>query len=400
MEPRSAFEAGYGRVILTASDSTQFAWEGNQVIGDTANSLFTHFLVEGLKGEADLDGDGRITVDELYDYAYERVRFVTPKQTPSKFSSKQQGEIILRQFTRVEDIKQAPLTNELIDEIEDTRPYVREAAVQKLEKILKGRNIGLARSAREALEKIAADENTTRRVAEAAMQILESVRQKAEDERSAAEKTEAERRAKEERSAITKLEAEQLAEAKRLADEKAEAERKAQEKAEQLLVEQRAEEERIAKAKLEAKQLAEAKRLAEEKAEAKRKAKEDAAQLSASQKAEEDRVTKAKLEFERQAEDNRLTARKAEQERLARERTETKERSEEVIQPIPNIDPANKKILIRMGTVATFVSILLLAVIGYFNFYGKNMVSASTSTATPGQPPSGVTKSAVTYLEA
>src|SRR6185436_9553228 len=155
----SAFEGGYGRIILTASDSTQFAWEGDRVIGETDNSLFTHFLVKGLEGEADLDSDGRITVDELYDYAYEKVRLATPKQTPSKFSSKQQGEIVLRQNMRIEDSKPVSLRAELIEEIEDTRPYVREAAVQKLEKILKGRNIGLARSAQDALEKIAIDDN-------------------------------------------------------------------------------------------------------------------------------------------------------------------------------------------------------------------------------------------------
>src|SRR6266545_4688313 len=155
------FEAGYGRIILTASDSTQFAWEGDKVIGKTDNSLFTHFLVKGLEGEADLDGDGRITVDEVYDYAYEKVRLATPKQTPSKFSSKQQGEIVLRQNIHLEDIKPVSLPSELMDEIEDTRPYVREAAVQKLEKIINGKNMGLARSAREALEKIAIDDNTT-----------------------------------------------------------------------------------------------------------------------------------------------------------------------------------------------------------------------------------------------
>ena len=172
-----AFEGGYGRIILTASDSTQFAWEGDKVIGETDNSLFTHYLIQGLEGEADIDGDGRITVDELYDYAYEKVRFATPKQTPSKFSSKQQGEIILRQSTRIENIKPLPLSDELMDEIEDTRPYVREVAVQKLEKILKGKNIGQARSAREALEKIVEDENTTRRVVQTATQVLESFNQ-------------------------------------------------------------------------------------------------------------------------------------------------------------------------------------------------------------------------------
>jgi hypothetical protein len=178
----SAFEAGYGRIILTASDSTQFAWEGDKVIGETSNSLFTHFLVKGLDGAADLDSDGRITVDELYDYAYEQVKRITPKQTPSKFSTKQQGEIVLRPHIRVEDIKPVSLPGDLRDEIEDTRPYVREAAVLKLEKLLSGKNIGLALSAKEALEKIAVDDNTTRRVAQMATRALESVQQVEEAE--------------------------------------------------------------------------------------------------------------------------------------------------------------------------------------------------------------------------
>jgi uncharacterized caspase-like protein len=174
----SAFEGtGYGRIVLTASDSTQFAWEGDKVIGETENSLFTHFLVKGLRGEADRDGDGRITVDELYDYAYEQILSVTPKQTPGKWSYKQQGEILLRQSTRLEDVKPVQLPDELIEEAEDTRPYVRDAAVQKLIKILQGKNIGLQRSAQAALEKIASDEDTTRRVAQEAANALEDFRQ-------------------------------------------------------------------------------------------------------------------------------------------------------------------------------------------------------------------------------
>ena len=172
----SAFEAGYGRIILTASDSTQFAWEGDKVIGETDNSLFTHFLVEGLEGEADLDGDGNITVDELYNYSYEKVKQATPKQTPSKFSSKEQGEIVLRQITRIEDIKPVPLPEDLIDEIEDLRPYIRLVAVEKLDKLLTGKNIGLARSAREALKRIEKDDDS-RSVAQKANQALESIPQ-------------------------------------------------------------------------------------------------------------------------------------------------------------------------------------------------------------------------------
>lgn len=168
----SAFEGtGYGRIVLTASDATQFAWEGGKVIGDTDNSLFTHFLVEGLKGEADVDGDGRITVDELYDYAYEKVRFATPKQTPSKFSSKQQGEIVLRQNIRIEDTRPVPLPDELINAINSSLPYIREGAVRQLELLLKGRNLRLARSARQALEKIA-EEDDSRKIAQFARDIL------------------------------------------------------------------------------------------------------------------------------------------------------------------------------------------------------------------------------------
>jgi len=193
----NAFQ-GYGRFVLTASDSTQFAWEGDKVIGETDNSLFTHFLVEGLKGEADRDGDGQITVDELYDYAYENVKLATPKQTPSKFSSKQQGEIILRQNIRIEDTKPIPLPDELIEAINSSLPFVREGAVRQLEALLSGRNLGLARSARLALEKVA-EEDDSRSISQTAADILERIQTKeelaenmAEDERLARDQAERE----------------------------------------------------------------------------------------------------------------------------------------------------------------------------------------------------------------
>jgi formylglycine-generating enzyme required for sulfatase activity len=242
---------GYGRFVLTASDATQFAWEGDKFIGETNNSLFTHFLVKGLEGEADSDGDGKITVDEIYDYTFQQISKVTPKQTPTKSSSKQEGEIILRENMRIEDIKPIALSDDLTNEIDDTRPYVREAAVQKLEKILKGRNIGLARSAREALEKIAEDENTTRRVAQLAAQALASLGENIADEnakieadRLAREKAETKRKAKIEADRL----AAQKAEDERIAHEKAETERKAKTEADRLAA-QKAEDERIAREK-------------------------------------------------------------------------------------------------------------------------------------------------------
>jgi len=251
---------GYGRFVLTASDATQFAWEGDKVIGQTENSLFTHFLVKGLEGEADGDGDGKITVDELYDYAYDQISRVTPKQTPTKSASKQEGEIVLRQITRLEQIKPVALPDELIEAIEDSRTFVREGAVQQLEKLLRGRNLGLARSAREILERMEREDDS-RRVSQAATQALEPSRQaeqltlhKTEEERLASE-----RKAKEE---TERLLAEQKAEreAERLATIKAEEERKAREEAERKA---REEAEKFARAKAE--------RLVKQKAEEERK---------------------------------------------------------------------------------------------------------------------------------
>jgi uncharacterized caspase-like protein len=114
----TAFEgSGFGRVVLTATDATQYAWEGDKVIGNTQKSVFTHFLIEGLKGDADGDGDGdgRIDVDELYDYAYEQVVRRTPKQTPGKWSYKQQGNIVLRDNLKPRDLKSESLPSYLPD---------------------------------------------------------------------------------------------------------------------------------------------------------------------------------------------------------------------------------------------------------------------------------------------
>lgn len=93
----SAFEGnGSSRIILTASDSTQFAWEGNHFIGEATHSLFTHYLIEGMKtGRADLDSDGWISIGELYDYAHKHVIDHAPGQTPGMWTFNQSEDIIL-----------------------------------------------------------------------------------------------------------------------------------------------------------------------------------------------------------------------------------------------------------------------------------------------------------------
>jgi uncharacterized caspase-like protein len=109
---------GYGRIVLTATDSTEYAWEGDELLGSKQNLVFTHYLIKGIEtGQADLDQDGYISIDELYDYAHVSVSGSLRKQTPGKWSFKQQGEII---------ISKNPLTEPSTTESQTAIPQVEE----------------------------------------------------------------------------------------------------------------------------------------------------------------------------------------------------------------------------------------------------------------------------------
>ncbi len=80
--------AGHGRAVLTATNSTEYAWEGDHASAlDPQPSRFTAAVVAGLHdGQADLDGDGRVSVDDLYTYVYERLKRERVRQTPKKWA--------------------------------------------------------------------------------------------------------------------------------------------------------------------------------------------------------------------------------------------------------------------------------------------------------------------------
>ncbi len=83
---------GEGRAILTASDSTQYAFEqeGFEL------SLYTHFLVEGLRtGAADRDDDGDVSVDELYEYVRDKVKSANDQMSPEFYPVKEGHRIVL-----------------------------------------------------------------------------------------------------------------------------------------------------------------------------------------------------------------------------------------------------------------------------------------------------------------
>ena len=58
-----------GRAIITASKSTEVSLE----LAELGHGIFTYYLVEGLKGAADLDRDGVVTLQELYTYVESQV---------------------------------------------------------------------------------------------------------------------------------------------------------------------------------------------------------------------------------------------------------------------------------------------------------------------------------------
>lgn len=57
-----------GHVIITSSKENEASQESDELRG----SFFTHYLVSGLRGAADRTGDGQVTLQEAYSYAYDR----------------------------------------------------------------------------------------------------------------------------------------------------------------------------------------------------------------------------------------------------------------------------------------------------------------------------------------
>jgi uncharacterized caspase-like protein len=149
---------GRGRVVLTASNAMEYAWEGNQLSGGGTPSVFTGALVDGLEtGAADRDGDGRISVDELYDYVHDRVREVTPNQTPGKWAFDVQGELYVARSAHT--LRKAELPAELRGAIDSPLASVRQAAVSELRKILHGSDSRLRPTAEEALHSLLVDDS-------------------------------------------------------------------------------------------------------------------------------------------------------------------------------------------------------------------------------------------------
>jgi len=166
------FSGGRGQFVLTASDAIQYAFEGDAVSGEGVCSVFTDTLVRGLEtGEADLDGDGTISCDELYDYLYGRIMDRMPQQQPRKWAFDVEGDIMIAHNPHPV-AKLTALPVELRDSSEDPRPWVREGAAGRLGDLLQHSNKSIAVAAQVMLQRMVEDDSL--RVRTVAVGILKA----------------------------------------------------------------------------------------------------------------------------------------------------------------------------------------------------------------------------------
>jgi len=169
--PKGKTGGGRGRAVITASSAMEFAFEGDRLGDDQLRrpSVFTTALVEGLAtGEADRDEDGWISLDELYEYLFDKVREQNPHQTPSR-QFELEGELYLARSRR-RRIRPAPIPADLQRAIADPNMYTRLGAVGELRTRLASDDLPAAAGACEALTELARTD--VRLVAEAAAAAL------------------------------------------------------------------------------------------------------------------------------------------------------------------------------------------------------------------------------------
>jgi Caspase domain len=129
-----------GHAFLTSSAETEAAQESDRIRA----SYFTHYLISGFRGAADASGDGKITLSEAYQFAFNETlgRTVDTRagaQHPSyDISLSGSGDVVMT------DVRQTTATLILGEEL-DGRFFVRNAAQELVVELYKpfGRKVEL-----------------------------------------------------------------------------------------------------------------------------------------------------------------------------------------------------------------------------------------------------------------
>ena len=87
---------GSGRVVLASSDAMEYSFEGDELKGESAGSIFTRVVVQGLEtGKADIDGDEWISTDDLFEYVKSSLKGEVTQQKPEMWSFDMQRKILI-----------------------------------------------------------------------------------------------------------------------------------------------------------------------------------------------------------------------------------------------------------------------------------------------------------------
>jgi hypothetical protein len=161
-----------GRVVLTASRATEYSFEGEPIAGAASGSVFTTALLDGLRtGAADANNDGFVSVEEAYDYAFQKVRAAGASQTPQRWVyGAEGGSIVLARSAAGVTVGAAELPNALRDALDNPFPDVRAGAVRALGEWLGSPDLSKVMAARRRLYQIT--DNDIGRVAAVARELL------------------------------------------------------------------------------------------------------------------------------------------------------------------------------------------------------------------------------------
>ena len=153
--PTGRLGGGRGRAVITASSAMEYAFEGNTLADDHQQqpSVFTSALVEGLtSGEADRDEDGLVSLNELYDFVYDRVRERNPKQTPGR-DVELEGDLYLARSQR-RRLRPIPIPPDVDAALKSDNMFTRLGAVAELRARLGSSDLGAALGAFQALTEV------------------------------------------------------------------------------------------------------------------------------------------------------------------------------------------------------------------------------------------------------
>jgi hypothetical protein len=130
-----------GHAFLTSSSESEAAQESDRIHA----SYFTHFLISGFRGAADLSGDGKVTLNEAYQFAFNETLGRTVDTTggaqhPSyDINLSGTGDVVMT------DVRQTTATLVLGEDLEG-RFFIRTAAQELVVELYKprGRKVELA----------------------------------------------------------------------------------------------------------------------------------------------------------------------------------------------------------------------------------------------------------------